>query len=99
MQSLSRIRDKLPTAAVALSGLALGLVTCRSAERREQALQIIIDSTGRYPVVKSLGSAPVWRAESVFVLGSSNGGPTEFGSIRSVLLSRQGLLYVVDPAH
>lgn len=79
--------------------LALSLTSCRGAERHVESLQVIVDSAGRYPVVRSVGAAPVWRAESLFVLGASNGGPTEFGSVRSVLLGHAGQLYVVDPTN
>jgi len=70
---------------------------CRPSDEIPAALRVTIDSSGTYPVVRSLGVAPRWNAEQVLVLGAP-AGPTEFGSVRSVLLDQAGSLYVVDPS-
>ena len=70
---------------------------CRPSDEIPAALRVTIDSSGAYPIVRSLGVAPRWTAAQVLVLGAP-GGPTEFGSVRSVLLDQAGSLYVVDPS-
>jgi hypothetical protein len=70
---------------------------CRASDAIPAALRVTIDSSGAYPIVRSLGVAPRWTAAQVLVLGAP-GGPTEFGSVRSVLLDQAGSLYVVDPS-
>lgn len=72
---------------------------CGAVGGDEGSLVMAIDSTGPYPVLRASGTAPRWVADSLFVLGKSDGGPEEFGSVRSVLLDAAGSLYVVDPRY
>lgn len=74
------------------------LVACNAAPEQDNGLRVTIDSTGRYPIVRSLGDGPTQSASLIAVVGAS-GGPHEFGSIRSVLLSEEGALYVADPSY
>ena len=55
-----------------------------------------IDSSGRFPVVTAHGRAARWQATQLFTIGAAEGGPVEFGSVRSVLLDPAGVLIVVD---
>ncbi len=75
------------------------LCACRSVEPRSESLRIEIDSTGRYPIVRSAGRAPEWNASLLFTLGASGDSSVEFGAIRSVLLGRNGSLYLVDRSY
>ena len=76
--------------------LVLIVQACGPSRRADSELSVNVDNSGSYPVVKSTGTAPQWTAESLFDLGTSDGGPTEFGAIRSILMGRTGSLYVVD---
>lgn len=60
----------------------------------------VVDSSGAFPVFTAPLVVPEWHAEPVGVVASAGGegGEGEFGSIRSVLLSADGILYVVDPS-
>lgn len=71
---------------------------CRSAPDPATGLRVTVDSSGPYPVVRSLGSGPTWTAKLRVAIGGT-GGPTEFGGIRSVLLAKGGSLYVADPSY
>lgn len=81
-----------------LHGAMLLMASCRSAPDQADGLRVTIDTTRSYPVTQSLGNAPIWSANLVYTLGGSE-GPTEFGSIRSVLLSGDQSLYVADPSY
>ncbi|MEO5800824.1 MAG: 6-bladed beta-propeller, partial [Gemmatimonadales bacterium] len=80
------------------SAAILLLVACRAAPDRATSLRVTIDSTGHYPVVRSLGEAPTESAKLVAVVDGSVSSQ-EFGSIRSVLLAADGSLYVADPSN
>ncbi len=86
------MRRFLPVALITLISAA-----CAEAPERAPALTIQVDSTGRFPVIRSLGDAPVWRAEPVMSVGGA-GAPEEeeFAMVRSVLLHRDGGVIVVD---
>jgi hypothetical protein len=73
-------------------------LACGSATGGESAATTV-DSTGPYPVVRVIGNAFRWTAESLFVVGTSDSGAGEFGDVRSVLLDATHSLYVVDPQH
>ncbi len=72
------------------------LVACRPIDSAKPSLQVTIDSSGAYPIIESIGDAPVWNATLLHEIGAP-GSAFEFGTIRSVLLDRRGQVYVVDP--
>lgn len=55
-----------------------------------------VDTVGGIVRMHTSGSAPVWSAEPLVRLGSLEGGPQEFGSVRSVVADGDGNLYVAD---
>lgn len=79
-------------------GAILLLAACQSEPDQATGLRVVIDSTGQYPVVRSLGEGPARSASLVAVVGAS-GDSHEFGSVRSVLLAPDGALYVADPSY
>lgn len=79
------------------AGLCL-LAACGPATDQVGGLRVTVDSSGAYPVVRSLGEAPARAASPIAVVGGS-GGAHEFGSVRSVLLADNGTLHVADPSY
>lgn len=79
-----------------LPGLIVAVAACQRGDRPWAPIEFTVDSTGSFPVARSIGSPPSWRVHPGPTVGTSDGGQTEFGSIRSVLLGQGGLLYVVD---
>lgn len=64
-------------------------------------LTVQIDTVDGHPRVMSLGEAPRWRLDTLLTLGTLGGtggapAPDEFGSVASVALGPDGLLYVAD---
>ena len=55
-----------------------------------------VDSSGRFPIITSRGRMVQWQATPLYAIGAVEGGPIEFGSIRSLLLDSAGTLIVVD---
>jgi hypothetical protein len=56
----------------------------------------VVDTTAGVVHTGNSGEAPVWEAVPVVRLGSMDGGPQEFGRIRSVIADGAGLIYVAD---
>lgn len=78
--------------------ITLLLAACQPTGGVPPAFQIVIDSAGPYPVVESVGDAPVWNASLLHEIGTT-GSSMEFGTIRSVLLDSRGRVYVLDPSN
>ena len=76
--------------------LILAITGCGGAAETSDRLEVRVDSSGRYPVVRSTGPAPVWSATLVAAIGGADSGPGSLSSVRSVLLDRDGAVYVVD---
>lgn len=74
------------------------LVACRPTDSARTSFHVSIDSSGSYPIIESIGDAPVWNATLLHEIGAT-GSAFEFGTIRSVLLDRRGQVYVVDPSN
>jgi len=72
------------------------VAACTASADRSATLTIATDSSDRYPVLRSIGNAPVWRAEPVATITAPDSLTGEFGEVRSVLLAGDGTLYVVD---
>lgn len=75
------------------------LSACGEVAQDASTLTITIDSAGGYPIVRSIGDAPVWRTELVATITAPDSQTGEFGEVRSVLLAGDGTLYVVDPRY
>lgn len=56
----------------------------------------VVDTANGVVHVRNSGTAPRWAAEPVLRLGSIEGGPEEFGPIRSVIADAEGNVYVAD---
>lgn len=68
-------------------------------EYRGQAtsgVETAVDTVSGVAYVSNAGPAPEWGAERVLRLGSVEGGPEEFGRIRSLLADADGNVYVAD---
>lgn len=57
---------------------------------------VVISHARGYREVRSLGVAPPVGATLLHTVGATDGSAAEFGGVRSVLLRRDGSLYVVD---
>jgi hypothetical protein len=55
-----------------------------------------LDTVAGVVHVHNSGMAPAWRTEPVLRLGSIEGGPQEFGRIRSLIADEDGSIYVAD---
>ena len=73
------------------------LAACRNPKLSNDS-KTVVDSSGAFPVITAPREAPEWRAEPVFLAATVGGEDGEFGSVRSILLSEDGTLYVVDPS-
>ncbi len=82
-----------------LATLLVILAGCASTADTSSGFAVAIDSTGAYPVIRSTGTPPAWSSTLLTTVGSVEGGPSEFGRVRSVLLGRNGSLYVADPSY
>jgi hypothetical protein len=79
--------------------LALSILLAACADpalRSGEELRIEVDTAGSVLQVRSLGDAPEWRLEQVLRLGTVEGGPEEFGRIRSLVADADRNLYVAD---
>jgi len=76
--------------------VALATVGCGGARGGDSELHVEVDSSRGIPIVRSSGVAPEWRTEIIAAIGVDETGELEFGSVRSVLLSRLGRLFVAD---
>lgn len=56
----------------------------------------VVDTTAGVVHTRNSGEAPIWEAVPVVRLGSMDGGPQEFGRIRSVIADDDGLIHVAD---
>lgn len=94
MRSRGRGAPMWISAVVALS------FACDGDRRAVGELDVSVDTSGAYPVVRSAGLANQWSAELITRIGDvdadSAGG---FGGVRSVLLDSAGRVYVVDPSY
>lgn len=50
-------------------------------------------------MIRSAGGAATWHAELIATITADSGVGEAFGSVRSVLLDRDGSVYVVDPSY
>jgi hypothetical protein len=86
-------------AIAALSALLAG-AGCGSTGESRTSATVTVDSSGRYPIVRSAGRADQWKAELIVSVGEvaadSAGG---FGTVRSVLLDSTGRVFVLDPSY
>jgi hypothetical protein len=55
-----------------------------------------VDNSRGFPVITARRPAERWQATPLHSIGAKEGGPVEFGSIRSILLDSAGTLIVVD---
>jgi len=78
------------------AGLAALLAACGGAPQGTSAVATVVDTAGGVVRVGNAGTPPTWRAERVLRLGSLEGGPEEFGRIRSLLADADGNVYVAD---
>lgn len=78
--------------------LFFAMAACRPNDRAQPSFHVSIDSSGSYPIIESIGDAPVRNAALLHEIGAT-GSAFEFGTIRSVLLDRRGQVYVVDPSN
>ncbi len=90
------IRAATLLAAPMLAALALLAGCADRAPGPEGELRVEVDTTGTVPNVHSSGQAPGWTLEPVLRLGRVEGGPEEFGAIRSLLADEDRNLYVAD---
>ena len=77
-------------------GLALLLAACADPPPADSDLEIRVDTVAGVPHVRNLGQPPEWELEPLFRLGVLEGGPEEFGRIRSVLADGDGRVYVAE---
>src|SRR5690554_4378969 len=66
------------------------------AQPQASGVETVVDSAGGVVHVGNTGTPPAWRTERTLLLGAVDGGPEEFGSIRSVLADADGNIYVAD---
>lgn len=59
-------------------------------------VRVEIDTVGATVVVNNTGTPPAWQLEPVLRLGTLEGGPEQFGQIRSLLADSEGAIYVAD---
>lgn len=59
-------------------------------------IETVVDTVAGIVHVRNLGTAPAWEAVPVLRLGSTEGGPEEFGRIRSLVADAEGNIYVAD---
>ena len=79
------------------AGVIALLVACGGgAQPQASAVETAVDSAGGVVRVTNVGTPPAWRAERVLRLGSLEGGPEEFGRVRSLLADADGNVYVAD---
>ncbi len=74
---------------------SLTSVACGAGDARS-TVQVAIDSSGAYPIIRNAGDAEEWRAELVATVSDDSSSGVTLGSIRSVLLDRRGRLFIVD---
>jgi hypothetical protein len=75
------------------------LLGCAAAGDAPDRLRIEVDRSGPWPVIRSLGEAPVRTAHLAATLGGLDAGEGELGSVRSVLVNADGSVYVADPRY
>lgn len=76
--------------------VALLQVSCDTRSSTSASIGAEIDTVGNVEHVRSFGVAPEWVLTPVMRIGSLEGGPSEFGRIRSVVADREGRVYVAD---
>ena len=98
MNATARTRTKLGALSLAAS-LTIAAAACGTDASASAGADITIDSSGAYPIIRSAGGAAQWKAELVATITADTGVGEAFGSVRSVLLDRDGSVYVVDPSY
>ncbi len=98
MNSIPRTSLRLGVLSLAAS-LTIAAAACGTDASASAGADITIDSSGAYPVIRSAGGAAQWQAELVATITADTGVGEAFGSVRSVLLDRDGFVYVVDPSY
>ena len=76
--------------------LVLLQISCGGSGSAGSGVRIETDTVGAVEYVRSYGVTPEWTLELVTRIGSLEGGPAEFGRIRSVVADREGRIYVAD---
>jgi hypothetical protein len=79
-----------------VSALAPLLPACGDSPPSASDLEIRVDTVAGVPHVRNLGQPPQWELEPVLRLGALEGGPEEFGRIRSLLADGAGRIYVAE---
>lgn len=64
--------------------------------RSGEELRVEVDTVGGVVQVRNLGDGPEWRLERVLRLGTVEGGPEEFGRVRSLVADGDRNVYVAD---
>jgi len=78
-------------------GIIVLLAACGGgAQPQASGVETVVDSAGGVVRVGNTGTPPAWRAERTLLLGAVDGGPEEFGRIRSLLADADGNIYVAD---
>lgn len=75
------------------------LAACGTSPEAPNGYVFSVDSAGRYPVMRSSGTPPVWSSPLLATIGTANGSASELGRVRSVLLSPAGDVFVVDAGY
>jgi hypothetical protein len=80
-----------------VSVLALLLTSCGEGSGRATSdVETVVDTVAGVVHIRNSGTAPALAAEPVLRLGSIEGGPEEFGRIRSVIADAEGNIYAAD---
>lgn len=85
-----------PRSIIAMALAATLSSACAGEDSVARSSSFDVDSSGRFPIITSRGRMPQWQATPLYAVGAVEGGPIEFGSIRSLLLDSAGTLVVVD---
>ena len=62
----------------------------------DQVLRVTEDTVGGVVQVRNSGNPPEWRLEPVLRLGTVEGGPEQFGRIRSLVADGEGNVYIAE---
>ncbi len=77
--------------------LLVVLLSCDRGSASAPSLVVSIDRSGPFPIVRSAGRAPTWKAELAYTVGSDSSGPAEFGSISRAVPSRCSVMTPQGP--
>jgi hypothetical protein len=88
-------RLRVPWGLPALAPLLL-VPACADPPPPASDLEIRLDTVAGIPHVRNLGEPASWDLEPVLRLGALEGGPEEFGRVRSLLADAEGRIYVAE---